>query len=181
MHFHTLTNQKKIVFSREISIASIERAIYFLQFFHALNWYDSSIVHWSNDPLVGPSVRSNRCTKKSVWMRLQIEESESNQFAATASLIPGLVVPCTALSSQGDPHESLRKMAVKEEISLLPSSVKSLPGVREGNVSIKRSFQWLLIATLALIFGWLVLLSARSYQPTLSEELVNRLMRGQEV
>ena len=72
-------------------------------------------------------------------------------------------------------------MAVKEEISLLPSSVKSLPGVREGNVSIKRSFQWLLIATLALIFGWLVLLSVRSYQPGLSEELFRSLMRGKEV
>ena len=72
-------------------------------------------------------------------------------------------------------------MVVKEEISLLPSSVKSLPGVSEGNVSIKRSFHWLLIATLALMFGWLVLLSVRSYQPALSEELVRILMRGQEV
>ena len=72
-------------------------------------------------------------------------------------------------------------MVVKEEISLLPSSVKSLPRVREGNVSIKRSFHWLLIATLALMFGWLVLLSVRSYQPLLSEETVNRLIRSQEV
>ena len=72
-------------------------------------------------------------------------------------------------------------MVVKEEISLLPSSVKSFPGVSEGNVSIKRSFHWLLIATLALMFGWLVLLSVRSYQPALSEELVRILMRGQEV
>ena len=72
-------------------------------------------------------------------------------------------------------------MVVKEEISLLPSSVKSFPRVSEGNVSIKRSFHWLLIATLALMFGWLVLLSVRSYQPVMSEELVNRLMRGQEV
>ena len=72
-------------------------------------------------------------------------------------------------------------MVVKEESSLLPSSVKSLPGVREGNVSIKRSFHWLLIATLALMFGWLVLLSVRSYQPVLSEDLVNSLMRGKEV
>ena len=75
----------------------------------------------------------------------------------------------------------MSKMAVKEENSLLPSSVKSLPGVREGNVSIRRSFHWLLIATLALMFGWLVLLSVRSYQPVLSEELVRSLMRGQEV
>ena len=73
------------------------------------------------------------------------------------------------------------KMVVKEEISLLPSSVKSLPGVRGSNLSIKRSFHWLLIATLALMFGWLVLLSVRSYQPALSEELVRILMRGQEV
>ena len=72
-------------------------------------------------------------------------------------------------------------MVVKEEISLLPSSVKSLPGVREGKLSIKRSFHWLLIATLALMFGWLVLLSVRSYQPVLSGELVRSLMRGQEV
>ena len=72
-------------------------------------------------------------------------------------------------------------MVVKEEISLLPSSVKSLPRVREGTLSIKRSFHWLLIATLALMFGWLVLLSVRSYQPVMSEELVNRLMSGQEV
>ena len=72
-------------------------------------------------------------------------------------------------------------MVVKEEISLLPSSVKSLPRVREGTLSIKRSFHWLLIATLALMFGWLVLLSVRSYQPVMSEELVRSLMRGQEV
>ena len=72
-------------------------------------------------------------------------------------------------------------MVVKEEISLLPSSVKSLPRAREGDVSIKRSFHWLLIATLALVFGWLVLLSVRSYQPVMSEELVRSLMRGQEV
>ena len=72
-------------------------------------------------------------------------------------------------------------MVVKEEISLLPSSVKSFPRVREGKVSIKRSFHWLLIATLALMFGWLVLLSVRSYQPVMSEEVFNRLMRGQEV
>merc|ERR1711963_583256 len=71
-------------------------------------------------------------------------------------------------------------MVVKEEISLLPSSVKRLPGVREGNLSIKRSFHWLLIATLALMFGWLVLLSVRTYQPVMSEELVRSLMRGQE-
>ena len=72
-------------------------------------------------------------------------------------------------------------MVVKEEISLLPSSVKSFSRVREGKVSIKRSFHWLLIATLALMFGWLVLLSVRSYQPVLSEELVRGLMRRQEV
>ena len=48
-------------------------------------------------------------------------------------------------------------------------------------MSIKRSFHWLLIATLVLMFGWLVLLSVRSYQPVMSEELVRSLMRGQEV
>ena len=72
-------------------------------------------------------------------------------------------------------------MAVKEEISLLPSSVKSLPGAREGNVSIKRSFHWLLIATLVLMFGWLVLLSVRCRQSVLSEDIVRSLMRDQEV
>merc|ERR1712012_1429212 len=87
---------------------------------------------------------------------------------------------CALRSTERVGRPSDTKMVVKEEISLLPSSVKSLPGVREGKLSIKRSFHWLLIATLALIFGWLVLLSVRSYQPELSEELVNRLMRGQE-
>ena len=72
-------------------------------------------------------------------------------------------------------------MAVKEEISLLPSSVKSLPRVREGKVFIMRSFHWLLIATLALMFGWLVLLSVRCWQPALSEEVFRSLMREQEV
>ena len=114
-------------------------------------------------------------------MSLQKEESESNQFGATASLIQGSVLFCTALSAQRDPHESLRKMVVNEEISLLPSSVKSLPGAREGKVSIKRSFHWLLIATLALMFGWLVLLSVRCWQPALSEEVFRSLMREQEV
>ena len=72
-------------------------------------------------------------------------------------------------------------MVVKEEISLLPSSVKSLPRVREGKVFIMRSFHWLLIATLALMFGWLVLLSIRCKQPVLSEDVVRNLMRDQEV
>merc|ERR1712012_803100 len=87
---------------------------------------------------------------------------------------------CALRSTERVGRPSDTKMVVKEEISLLPSSVKSFPGVREGNVSIKRSFHWLLIATLALMFGWLVLLSVRSYQPVLSEELVRSLMRGQE-
>merc|ERR1712012_694028 len=87
---------------------------------------------------------------------------------------------CALRSTERVGRPSDTKMVVKEEISLLPSSVKSLPGASEGNVSIKRSFHWLLIATLALMFGWLVLLSVRSFQPALSEELVNSLMRGQE-
>ena len=73
------------------------------------------------------------------------------------------------------------RMVVREEISLLPSSVKSFPRVGEGKVSIKRSFHWLLIATLALMFGWLVLLSVRCWQPALSEEVFRSLMREQEV
>ena len=70
------------------------------------------------------------------------------------------------------------RMVVKEEISLLPSSVKGATGVKERRMSIKRSFHWLQIATLALIIGWLALLSVRSWQPVLSEELVRSLTRG---
>ena len=88
---------------------------------------------------------------------------------------------CALYSAEFPGRPIVTKMVVKEELSLFPSSVKSLPGVREGNVPIKRSFHWLLIATLALMFGWLVLLSVRSYQPALSEEMVSSLMRGQEV
>ena len=72
-------------------------------------------------------------------------------------------------------------MVVKEEISLLPSSVRESPKVNDKRFSVKRSFQWLQIATLALIIGWLALLSVRSWQPVLSEEMVNKLVRGQEV
>ena len=72
-------------------------------------------------------------------------------------------------------------MVVKEEISLLPSSVKGAREVKERRMSIKRSFHWLQIATLALIIGWLALLSVRSWQPVLSEEVVNKLMRVEEV
>merc|ERR1712062_555663 len=88
---------------------------------------------------------------------------------------------CALYSAEFPGRPIVTKMVVKEELSLFPSSVKSLPGVREGNVPIKRSFHWLLIATLALMFGWLVLVSVRSYQPVLSEETVRSLMRGQEV
>ena len=72
-------------------------------------------------------------------------------------------------------------MVVKEEISLLPSSVKGATKVKDRKMSIKRSFHWLQIATLALIIGWLALLSVRSWQPVLSEEVVDQLIRGQEV
>ena len=78
-------------------------------------------------------------------------------------------------------HPAVR-MVVKEEISLLPSSVKdAATKVKERKTSIKRSFHWLQIATLALIIGWLALLSVRSWQPVLSEEVVNKLMRVEEV
>ena len=73
------------------------------------------------------------------------------------------------------------RMVVKEEISLLPFSVKGATEVKERKMSIKRSFHWLQIATLALIVGWLALLSVRSWQPVLSEDLVTQLSRGQEV
>ena len=72
-------------------------------------------------------------------------------------------------------------MVVKEETSLLPSSVRESPKVNDKRLSVKRSFQWLQIAAFALMFGWLLLLSVRSWQPVLSEEVVNKLMRGQEV
>ena len=72
-------------------------------------------------------------------------------------------------------------MVVKEEISLLPSSVRESPKVNYKRLSAKRPFQWLQIAAFALMFGWLLLLSVRSWQPVLSEDLVNQLMRGQEV
>ena len=120
-------------------------------------------------------------------MRLQIEksvsqikESESNQFAATASLIQGLVSHCMH-STECPGRPLVTKMVVKEEISLLPSSVKGATGVKERRMSIKRSFHWLQIATLTLIIGWLALLSVRSWQPVLSEEVVNKLMRVEEV
>ena len=73
------------------------------------------------------------------------------------------------------------KMVVKEETSLLPSSVRESPKVNDKRLSVKRSFQWLQIAAFALMFGWLLLLSVRSWQPVLSEDLVNQLIRGQEV
>merc|ERR1712012_951029 len=87
---------------------------------------------------------------------------------------------CALRSTECPGRPSDTKMVVKEEISLLPSSVKGATGVKDRKMSIKRSFHWLQIATLALIIGWLALLSVRSWQPVLSEEVVNKLMRGQE-
>ena len=78
-------------------------------------------------------------------------------------------------------HRPAVKMVVKEETSLLPSSVRESPKVNDKRLSVKRSFQWLQIAAFALMFGWLLLLSVRSWQPVLSEDLVNQLIRGQEV
>ena len=79
------------------------------------------------------------------------------------------------------PRRPAVKMVVKEEISLLPSSVRESPKVNDKRLSVKRSFQWLQIAAFALMFGWLLLLSVRSWQPVLSEDLLNQLIRGQEV
>ena len=73
------------------------------------------------------------------------------------------------------------RMVVKEEISLLPSSVREPPGAKEKSVSIRRTFHWLQIATFALVFGWLALLSVRSWQPVPSKDVFNELMRGQEL
>ena len=72
-------------------------------------------------------------------------------------------------------------MVLKEETSLLPSSVRESPKVNDKRLSVKRSFQWLQIAASALMFGWLALLSVRSWQPVLSEEVVNKLVRVEEV
>ena len=72
-------------------------------------------------------------------------------------------------------------MVVKEEISLLPSSARSSTRSSKGNASIKKTFHWLQIATLAIIIGWLVLLSMRTRQPVLSEDFVNKLIKSHEV
>ena len=72
-------------------------------------------------------------------------------------------------------------MVGKEEISLLLSSVRESPKVNDRRLSVKRSFQWLQIATFALMFGWLLLLSVKTWQPVLSREVVDQLMRQQEV
>ena len=72
-------------------------------------------------------------------------------------------------------------MVGKEEISLLLSSVRESPKVNDRRLSVKRSFQWLQIATFALLFGWLLLLSVKTWQPVLSREVVDQLMREQEV
>ena len=61
-------------------------------------------------------------------------------------------------------------MCTKEESSLLPTSVTSPARVSEGKVtmgSLKKTFKWLHIAALVLLFGWLALLSvltARNWQ-----------------
>ena len=72
-------------------------------------------------------------------------------------------------------------MVGKEEISLLLSSVRESPKVNDRRLSVKRSFQWLQIATFALMFGWLLLLSVKTWQPVLSREVVDQLMREKEV
>ena len=72
-------------------------------------------------------------------------------------------------------------MVGKEEISLLLSSVRESPKVNDRRLSVKRSFQWLQIATFALLFGWLLLLSVKTWQPVLSREVVDQLMREKEV
>ena len=78
------------------------------------------------------------------------------------------------------------KMVVKEETSLLPTAVEIPSSLRTEKVPIKRTFLWLLNASLVLIFGWLTLLSAiavnnLNIQPGLAEDLFNKFGRSQEV
>ena len=77
-------------------------------------------------------------------------------------------------------------MVVKEDTSLLPTSVEIPSSVRTTKVPIKRTFLWLLTASLVLIFGWLALLSViavnnLNIQPGVAEDLFNKFGGRQEV
>ena len=75
------------------------------------------------------------------------------------------------------------KMVVKVETSLLPTAVEIPSSER---VPMKRTFLWLLTASLVLIFGWLALLSViavnnMNIQSGGAEDLFNKFGRSQEV
>ena len=77
-------------------------------------------------------------------------------------------------------------MVVKEDTSLLPTAVEIPSSVRTEKVPIKRTFLWLLSASLVLIFGWLALLSViavnnMNIQSGGAEDLFNKFGRSQEV
>ena len=75
-------------------------------------------------------------------------------------------------------------MVVKEESSLLPTMTNRTTPVRGDKVSISRTFIWLLLCALVLMFGWLSVLSViilRNPQPVVPEDFATKLARSQEV
>ena len=85
------------------------------------------------------------------------------------------------LELRRNPHTT---MVIKEETFLLPTAMTMPSSVRQGNVLIKRSFLWLQLSALALMFGWLALLSVITMlnsQPVEPEDFAVKLFRSQEV
>ena len=75
-------------------------------------------------------------------------------------------------------------MVAKEESSLLPAMTIRTTPVRGEKVSINKTFIWLLLGALVLVFGWLSVLSVitlRNTQPLVPEDFVAKLARSQEV
>ena len=77
-------------------------------------------------------------------------------------------------------------MVVKEDTSLLPTAVEIPASMRKEKVPIRRTFLWLLTASLVLMFGWLTLLSViavnnLNIQSGVAEDLFNKFGRSQEV
>ena len=77
-------------------------------------------------------------------------------------------------------------MVVKEDTSLLPTAVEIPSSMRKEKVPIRRTFLWLLTASLVLMFGWLTLLSViavnnMNIQPGVAEDLFDKFGRSQEV
>ena len=62
-------------------------------------------------------------------------------------------------------------------------TIRTTP-VRGEKVSINKTFIWLLLGALVLVFGWLSVLSVitlRNTQPVVPEDFVSKLARSQEV